>query len=292
MKYLTLESAEHLAGIANMLELQGHDTEDYLIALGMEAPYLFVADNTGYSAGCKLFHPQWINLYLQPLGFQLKKNLVDADMLPIYLRTSGPAMLNMNIGKGLMRPVVCCSYAGGKYNFINIKPESSTAADTFTITTPTLKRRLSESVSVYTLERCAPASVDLIARLLASLHALNTYLPDVLNARKRTVTREEFADLQEHLFRPLMQDLLPMTPFMNDFMLTEELRLLNHDYRHVFTLNDHGPVMLEFKLPRYSIRQCVMWYREKIIDRLQELGASDDLIDQCMKETARYKKML
>lgn len=283
MKYITLASAGRLAGLANMLEQLGHDTEDILIARGMEAPYLFVSDAEGYKAGYKLFQPQWMNLYLHPHGFHSKEELISAADLPLYLRTNVPAMLKLNVGKGVIRPVVCISYAESRYTFINIKPVFSAEPDTFTLTTPTLKRRLTDAATVLTLDRCTPAAADVITPLLASLRALNAYLPDVMSARMKTVTREEFANLQEHLFRPLMQDLLPMMPLTNDSMLAEELRLLNHDYRHVFTCNDDGAVALEDKLPRNSIRQCVTWLREDILDRLDALGISDELLDTISK---------
>lgn len=283
MKYLMLASAGRLTGLANMLEQLGHDTEDILIARGMEAPYLFVSDAEGYKAGCRLFHPQWMNLYLHPHGFHSKEERIAAADLPLYLRTNAPAMLTLNVGKGVVRPVVCSSYAEGKYTFINIKPAFSAEPDTFTLTTATLKRRLTDSSVVLTVDRCIPTAADVVTPLLASLRTLNAYLPDVMSARMKTVTREEFAHLQERMFRPLMQDLLPMMPLTNDSILAEELRLLNHDYRHVFTCNDGDTVALEDKLPRNSIRQCVTWLREDILDRLDALGVSDELIDTFCK---------
>lgn len=287
MKYMTLKSAERLTGLANMLEILGHDTEDHLIAKGMEAPYLFVRDNTGYRAGSKLYRPEWLNLYLIPRGFRMEEKLVPPSEACGYLRANSPAMLLLNVGKGVARPVVCTGYSDGKYTFINIKPQIAPDADTFTLTAPTLKRRLTEAIVISTLQPCTPESVDLLTPMMQSLVALDAYSVDVIKLFQHSISQHEFMHIRENLLRPLMQDLLPLTPFTDDFILAEELRLLNHDYRHIFPCNERGDVMLSTQLPRNSIRKCITWLQEDILDRLHALGATDEMIDAFMHNNAK-----
>ena len=64
-----------------------------------------------------------------------------------------------------------------------------------------------------------------------------------------------------------------------DAELTYELRLLYHDYRHIFTRNGPPTVTLDEKLPRSSICKCLAWLREDIIDRLYDHGVSDQEVE-------------
>ena len=41
MKYMHFKGSCSYAGIANMLELSGYDTEDYIIANKIKLPYMF-----------------------------------------------------------------------------------------------------------------------------------------------------------------------------------------------------------------------------------------------------------
>jgi len=54
LKYMTFNSSCSYAGIANMLEIRGVDTEDYKIALAMDLPFLMDQDEVGYYAGSML----------------------------------------------------------------------------------------------------------------------------------------------------------------------------------------------------------------------------------------------
>lgn len=73
MKFITLDAGGMLAGLAGMLALLGHDTDDQTIALSMEAPYLIDHQDGVYRAGAMLYQPEWINCWLSQLGLKLVK---------------------------------------------------------------------------------------------------------------------------------------------------------------------------------------------------------------------------
>ncbi len=279
MKYMTFPAAGKLSGVAAMLECLGHDTDDRTIALGMNAPWLFVKEGERYLAGSSLYQPRWLDLYLMPLGFHMTKIAPSKENVPTYLRACKTAMLPMTVTKDIKHPVVFTGYADGRYTFTNIKRENSDEPDTFSLTTAMLKRRLADQTTIYSLKECPASKVDFIPLLFESLNHLASYQTDVLEALKQTVTREELHILSDRLFHALMRDLLPMAELTNDAELAYELRLLNHDYRHIFTRNSPTTVTLDEKLPRSSICQCITWLREDIIDQLYTHGVSDQAVE-------------
>lgn len=72
MKYMHFNSSCSYAGLANLLELKGVDTEDDRIAGEMYLPYFlaFDAESECYQAGPMLQTADWFNLYLLPRGFR------------------------------------------------------------------------------------------------------------------------------------------------------------------------------------------------------------------------------
>lgn len=276
---ITFSGAGMLAGVATMLALLGYHTSDQDIARGMEAPYLFVRDTHGnFRAGAGLYRPQWLNLYLQPRGFMMTEHSVAPQDICAFLRKHKPSMFPLAISKNVTHPVVFRTYDHERYEFVNIKPLHAAEPDSLSLSAAMLKRRISSPVAVYTLEPCDPRPVDFIPLLLDSLDHLVIYQEELLTTRRRTVTRDEFTALHQPLFRALMQDLRPMMLLIDDTVLAAELRLLNHDYRHVFILDGTESVALDDRLPKKSIQKCILWLHENIVDRLYALGADEAII--------------
>lgn len=283
MKHITFSGGGTLAGLANMLAYHGFDAEDRAIALEMEAPYLFVRRNGHYQAGVKLYQLEFLNLYLHKHGFHLRQDMLAREDVCAVLRTHAPAMLTIAVTKSATHPALFRGYTNGRYEFDNIKSAESTEPDMLSLSSAMLKRRLAAEVTVFTLETCARESTDMKPLLLESLRTLTAYRTDVLSAREQTMTREEFSALHEPLFRALMQDYRAMALLTGDMTLSNELELLEHDYKHVFLYNSPERVALNTCLPRTSIRSCILWIHEDIIDRLSELGMDDDELEQAMK---------
>ena len=284
MKYIHFEASGMLAGLAAMLECFGFDTEDEQVALGMDAPWLFLREDGNFIAGQGLYTPRWLNLYLLPSGFRLMETCLPKEDVPAFLRMHHPAMLPVNIDHRIHHPVVCTAYENSRYIFSNVKTEFSPEPDQLTLSRPMLLRRLKDQVSVLTLERCQPEAVDLVPLLAASLETLADYERDIMNACAQTVTRKELNALRTPMLRGLMVDMLPMALLLRQTTFYHELRQLNHDYRHIFTRNSPETVELRERLPRSSIRNCLAWMRENIVDRLYEHGLTDEQVESILAQ--------
>ena len=282
MKYINFEASGMLAGLAAMLECFGHDTEDNQIALGMDAPWLFLKEDSRFIAGQGLYTPRWMNLYLLPIGFRLQEILLPKDDIPAFLRLHHPAMLPINIDRGCRHPMVFTAFENSRYTFVNVKTKSSAEADALSLSRSMLLRRLDEEAAVLTLEKCQPEKVDFVPLLTESLRTLVEYQHILMQFCTQTISRKELHSLQTPLLRALMIDMLPMAQLLSQETLYEELRLLNHDYRHIFTRNSPPTVDLQERLPRSSIRQCLAWMRENIVDRLFVHGLSDEQVDEIL----------
>ena len=268
MKYITFTASGILAGLATMLEQFGIDTEAHAIALAMNAPFLFQREGGQYFAGSGLYRPRWLDLYLNPIGFHMKEITLPKEEAAAFLRSLSAAMLPISISKETTHPVVFTGYKKGRYEFDNIKPAISTEPNTISLSGSMLNRRLNDRVTICTLDSCPQHAVDFLPILQASMHTLDVYQNEVLQALKQTVTREDFSAMHTQLFRALMCDMQPMAELIDDITLSEELRLLNHDYRHIFTRNSLATVNLWEKLPRSSILKCVAWLKEDINDQI------------------------
>lgn len=289
MKQITFPHAGILSGVASMLECLGVDTEDHTIALAMEAPYLFIHEEGQYSTGCALYRPKWLNPYLHTLGFHMSERHISSDAVPSLLRSLTTAMLPVKITRKPAHPIVFTGYSNGRYNFSNIKHSSSSEPDHFSFSTAMLKRRLDAEVSLFILEPCKPERFDYIPLLFSSLSTLEHYRSELLHVRSLEISRAELETLDKPLFRAFMRNLRPMAALIEDWPLVEELSLLEHDYRHVFTHNSPDIQPLWEYLPHRSIENCLAWQRENIIDRLYELGADEELLEsiaypQCKTE--------
>lgn len=283
MKYIHFDASGMLAGLAALLECCGHDTEDIQIALGMDAPWLFLKDGDEYIAGRGLYTPRWMNLYLRPLGFRLSEMTLPKEDILCFLRQHQPSLLQISIDRGIQHPALCTAYENSRYCFLNVKTEFSPEPCQISLSRPMLLRRLEDSVSVLWLEKCPPEAVDFVPLLVSSLQTLTDYEHDIMKACTRTVTRQELDALRKPLFRALMTDMLPMAHLLQQTAFCEELRQLHHDYRHIFTPNSPESVELWQRLPRSSIRQCLAWMRENIVDRLYEHGLTDEEIDVVLR---------
>lgn len=284
MKLVTIRNSRMLAGIANMLECHGFETDDRSIALGMEAPYLFLRENGCFVAGASLFVPRYINLYLHSIGFHLERIALPKDEVLPFLRNSRTALLpllNLKETPPTLKPVVFSGIQRGRFIFTNLKPEYAKEPDSFSYTTPMLLSRLTDSVKIYTLTPIPPEPADFLPYLAESLRNIATFGADFQEIAQRRVTREEYEQLKKTHLHALMHDLEPMAAIGHDSQLYNELKLLNHLHSYVFLRFSPERVSLKPKLPMRYVQNAVTWLQEDIIDRLYAHGASDDFINKC-----------
>lgn len=262
-----------------LLDHHGHTATTADILSAMEAPYLFLQRDGRYVAGVGFFTPEQMHLYLHPQGKQLTPHDLERRALSSFLKEHAPALLRLPENKYLLITThheqrVCLTL-----------PTSAGSGEHW-MTLATLRRHLPEHFTAYTLDACAPAPVDPLPLLMESARTLSAYAEELLPLLSRTVTRENMRELHARCFRALMVELPPLAQHYHDDMLYENLLRLNHAYRHLFTI-DEDAVLLQERLSKKRILQCLTWLRESILDRLYELGAPDELLEQLYQGQSR-----
>ncbi len=252
-----------------LLKLHEHPTTAAQILTAMEAPYLFLQRDGHYIAGNGFFSPQWLHLYLHPLGLQLTKHTFARAEVGIFLKNNAPAIVQL-----ANQRYVCVHSRSGQRVLLGEK---------YT-TLPTLIKHSPDQVTAYTLEACPAEPMDFLALLAESARTLPKYAEDIASLLHRTVSRQDMQTLHPQYFRALMVDLPRLACHYRDEMLQEELRLLHHAYQHLFVIGEEQ-VDLRERLSRKRILTCLTWLRENIIDRMYALGASDSLLEQCIQSS-------
>ena len=176
MKYMTFNSSCSYAGIANMLEQYGLDTNDRSIALEMKLPYLFSYCDGVYLSGPMLQKAEWFNLYLNPIGYQLWEETVPADEIAVYLKSQKTAMLGIKTGAIGKHAVVYTGTVSNQFVFLNNKWESEEAPNEIRLTEDELKQKLEPEVVVATLQQITPKSVSFADKLQESIAVLQANL--------------------------------------------------------------------------------------------------------------------
>ena len=279
MKYIHFQSSGMLAALAAALESCNFNTEDYQIALGMNAPWLFLNKGDCFVAGQGLYTAEYMNYYLLPNGYHLEVDALTKETIPAYLRLHKPVILPLHLDSSTRHPVVFTGYQDGRYSFTNVITDCSAEPAQLSLSRQMLARRLDEKCNVLTLKQCTPFEPDPIPLLLQSFHALQDYEAVIMNICRQTITRTDLKAMHKSIFKPFFVDLLPMAQLLQEPVLCEELRLLNHDYRHIFTINSPEQVALYERLPRSSIRKCIAWMKENIVDRIYMQGLTDEEVE-------------
>ncbi|MGN0747155.1 MAG: hypothetical protein ACI4ML_10810 [Aristaeellaceae bacterium] len=210
MKMMSFNSSCAFAGLANMLEALGVDTEDRLIALEMGLPYLFAKEDGVYCAGPMLQGARWFDLYLRPRGFVLVEASLPHEQLPAFLLGHIPAMLGLQVGENSKHAVVFTRFAGDTYHFINNRHPSTGEPDELALTAGELMARTDPQVRVTTLEHVSPAPVDLKPALTTSLDTLAEYRRDMDALRHTRCDRTRLLSLMGTHLRAFLLDALTM----------------------------------------------------------------------------------
>jgi hypothetical protein len=112
-----------LDALAKLLRRCGQNVDAVDIVLGMNAPWMLAHENGAYFAGAGLYQPQWLNLYLQPLGFCMGETMLPSTDIPSRLRTMKTAILPLHLGKEQPRLQLFTGYTQGRYRFHAVHPK-------------------------------------------------------------------------------------------------------------------------------------------------------------------------
>ena len=234
MKYMHFNSSCSYASIANLLYLDGIDTEDFVIALAIDLAYLLVKDGASYLAGTMLQSKEIFDIYLNPLGYEFIEENYDKDeVLKILEASDKNYMLGVNIAQGNKHAIIFKEHKDNRFRFINNKYDDSDEPDEFVWTAEELKKRLDEKTHLAHLEKCDVKDVDMEEPLLKSIENLGALKEGIINFSKREISKNELRESMNTLFRAVLLDLETMFILIEEDKLMKRTKKLQKEYINV-----------------------------------------------------------
>ncbi len=270
MKYMTFNSSCSYAGIANMLEQYGIETDDKAIALAMNLPYLFSCSGGVYLSGPMLQTAEWFDLYLKPIGYQLIEKAVSADRIDEYLKTQKTAMLGIRLGEEGKHAVVYTGMESNSFVFINNKWENEDSPGEIHLTKEELQNRIEPKVIIATLQGILPENINFIPKLHSSVSVLRENLEEIIDLCN---TEETIANLRlrlNTLFRPLFLDGITMLNLIGETSLAKEFSDLQQALLGVLRQEPQQKVTLKEYLPIPKLQTAVDAYIQLIINVMKQ----------------------
>lgn len=272
MKYMHFNSSCPYAGLANLLDLCGVDTEDYKIALEMNLPYFLRHDeSTGvYQAGASLQSAEWFNLYLNPYGYyyieeHLRKDQVIQNMKP-------GTMLGIQVSEHSRHAVIFLEEKAGEFYFLNNKWESSPEPEQIKLSEDEFRARIPETVMLGHLTVCEPTQIDYAPYFDEAIRMWNRLRNDLHEFMGRTRTVEELWEVMNRLFRPLLLDGLSMMQLLEEVKIVSLLRDLQGNYLEQLKKNQEV-CLADFMAP-VVIDEAVDMIVNLIVTKKSELGTN------------------
>lgn len=226
MKYMTFNSSCSYAGLANLLEKYDVDTEDHLIALQMNLPYFFIKKNGYYLSGPMLQCARWFNLYLNPIGWEMKEKDVLREAVPNYLKEQHCAMLGIRISESAKHAMVYWKHDQQGFHFINNKHKDDRCEAYLCFSEEELLEKLDDTTMIATLHKCEPHEVNIDMHLRTSLETLS----DMKKALDAFLSSErepnEVRARLNILFRPIFLDGIGMMQMIGETKLADDMSSL------------------------------------------------------------------
>ena len=273
MKYMTFNSSCSYAGIANMLEQYGVDTNDRTIALAIKLPYLFSYCDGIYLSGPMLQSVEGFNLYLNPIGYELLEEVNSADKIVDYLKSQKTAMLGIKTENTGKHAVVYTGTESDRYVFLNNKWEKEDSPCEICLTEDELKQRIDAEVVVATLQEIAPKYIDFTDKLKNSINILQANLTDIIELAS---TEETVANLRlklNTLFRPLFLDGITMLNMIGETMLAQEFENLQQELLFALRKPPHQRICLKKYVSISKLQVSAKKYMELIANVTEKTKA-------------------
>ena len=212
------------AALANLLEMQGYDTEDTIIALEMELPKLFSKEAGAFLSGPMLQGAKWFNLWLLPRGFTMMETSLSKSSLCQELISGRPAMLGIRTPYG-KHAVVFTGY-DGEFHFLNPTYKDSGEKTELLLDEEELLASVDSRVAVGRVQPTLSHSVDLTPIKEMSALILQENVDAIVRFAELEHPPEEYLTVLNTLFRPLLLDGITMMELAGKQDLADKLRSL------------------------------------------------------------------
>ena len=249
MKFMHFKASCSYTALANLLELEGLDTEDDQIALDMGLPWIFAKDGDTYLAGPMLQGAKWFDLWLKPKGFAFRENTIKTDVLP------------EPYGK---HAVVFTGY-DGYFHLLNPTYENSVEATELVMSAQELTAAIDSPVTIGCLRRTAPHSVNLHAVWEASIQVLRQNVAEIAAFASTSHAPDAYMEALNRLFRPLLLDGITMLELAGEITFSTQLRELQTALMR-FMRTDRSGILAE-TLPVPVLRDLAQRYEQLIVDK-------------------------
>lgn len=238
MKYMHFNSSCSYAGLANLLELQGVETEDYQIALDMGLPYFlrYEEQSGAYLNGPMLQSAEWFDLYLRPRGFRYVECFLQRQEAVEQLRRG--SMLGMQITSKSKHAVVFLGKKNSVYKFLNNKREDSEEPDYLLLSEEECLERLPEQVVIGHLESCEAEASDIKPYLEETLKNWENLRAKLQGFISKEQNPQVMKETMNRLFRPLLLDGLSMARLLKENELEDCLTQLQKQFLAMVRKNE------------------------------------------------------
>lgn len=224
MKYMHFKASCSYAALANLLEMQGYDTEDTIIALEMELPKLFSKEEGSFLSGPMLQGAKWFNLWLLPHGFTITETAVSKSSLCQELINDGPGMLGIQTPYG-KHAVVFTGYDGA-FHFLNPTYEDSGEKTELKMSEKGLLSAVDEELFVGRIQPTCSQHIDRQPIRESSALILQKNVDTIACFAQAEHPPEEYIAVLNTLFRPLLLDSITMLELAGKQDLAGKLRSL------------------------------------------------------------------
>ena len=262
MKFMHFKASCSYTALANLLELEGLDTEDDQIALDMGLPWIFARDGDTYLAGPMLQGAKWFDLWLKPKGFAFRENTIKTEVLPETLQHSGPCMFGMQKPYG-KHAVVFTGY-DGYFHLLNPTYENSGEATELVMSAQELTAAVDSAVTIGCLRRAASNNVNLHAVWEASIPVLRQNVAEIAAFASTSHAPDAYMEALNRLFRPLLLDGITMLELAGEMTFSTQLRELQAALMR-FMRTDRCGILAE-ALPVPVLRDLAQRYEQLIVN--------------------------
>ncbi len=266
MKYMTFNSSCPYAGLANLLEMHGIDTEDHQIVLDMGLPYFlrYDRDTKCYQTGASLQSAEWFDLYLKPRGFYYVEKTLEKHQLVQEIKPV--SMLGLQITAQSKHAVIYLEQANGRFLFLNNKWKESEEPERLVLTKEEMLNRLSNVVVVGSLERCQPEQVDIAPYLQESLDTWEQLRIEMQEYLVCEQTPKSLRESMNRLFRSLLLDGLTMMQLAQNDFQTQLLSELQRIY--LTALRRNQSITLADTMSPALIDRAIAGMKSAVQDRM------------------------